>query len=68
MPSASVFGIWSDSIDHVVHLLVAFFLALPIGWNRARAERGAGIRTFPLVAMAKQTACEWAMEWIVCLG
>ena len=27
-------------------------LALPIGWHRARAEHSAGIRTFPLVAMA----------------
>jgi putative Mg2+ transporter-C (MgtC) family protein len=27
-------------------------LALPIGWNRARTERSAGLRTFPLVAMA----------------
>jgi len=45
-------GIWTDSLDHLVHLLVAFALALPIGWNRARAERSAGLRTFPLVAMA----------------
>jgi putative Mg2+ transporter-C (MgtC) family protein len=48
----NVFGIWSDSLDHLVHLLVAFVLALPIGWNRARTERSAGLRTFPLVAMA----------------
>jgi len=48
----SVLGIWSDSLDHLIHLLVAFILALPIGWNRARAERGAGLRTLPLVAMA----------------
>ena len=48
----SVLGDWSDSFDHLVHLLVAFVLALPIGWNRARAERSAGLRTFPLVAMA----------------
>jgi putative Mg2+ transporter-C (MgtC) family protein len=47
-----VFGIWDDSLEHLVHLLVAFLLALPIGWNRAREEQGAGIRTFPLVAMA----------------
>jgi putative Mg2+ transporter-C (MgtC) family protein len=45
-------GVWTDSLDHLVHLVVAFILALPIGWNRARAERGAGLRTFPLVAMA----------------
>ena len=45
-------GVWSDSFDHLVHLLVAFVLALPIGWNRARVESSAGLRTFPLVAMA----------------
>jgi putative Mg2+ transporter-C (MgtC) family protein len=45
-------GVWTDSLDHLVHLVVAFVLALPIGWHRGRAERGAGIRTFPLVAMA----------------
>ena len=49
---SQVLGIWSDSLDHLVHLLVAFVLALPIGWNRARTERSAGLRTFPLVAMA----------------
>jgi putative Mg2+ transporter-C (MgtC) family protein len=49
---SSALGIWSESFDHIVHLLVAFILALPIGWNRARAERSAGLRTFPLVAMA----------------
>jgi MgtC family len=38
--------------DDLIHLLVAFILALPIGWNRARAERGAGLRSLPLVAMA----------------
>src|SRR5256886_5296290 len=38
-------GNWSDSLDHLIHLLVAFVLALPIGWNRARAEQGAGLRT-----------------------
>ena len=45
-------GNWSNSVDHLVHLLVAFILALPIGWHRAREEHGAGLRTFPLVAMA----------------
>jgi putative Mg2+ transporter-C (MgtC) family protein len=49
---SQVLGIWSDSLDHLVHLLVAFVLALPIGWNRTRTERSAGLRTFPLVAMA----------------
>jgi len=48
----SFLGLWNDSLDHFVHLLVAFVLALPIGWHRAREEHGAGLRTFPLVAIA----------------
>jgi putative Mg2+ transporter-C (MgtC) family protein len=45
----------SDSfrmLPHVIALVVAYLLALPIGWNRERAERSAGLRTFPLVAVA----------------
>ncbi|QIK96574.1 MgtC/SapB family protein [Sphingomonas sp. HDW15A] len=45
----------SDSFNilpHLVSIGLAYLLALPIGWNRERAERSAGIRTFPLVAMA----------------
>jgi putative Mg2+ transporter-C (MgtC) family protein len=42
-----VLGLWGDSLDHLIHLLVAFVLALPIGWHRAREEQGAGLRTFP---------------------
>jgi hypothetical protein len=34
-----MFGEWSDGLGHLVHLLAAFLVALPIGWNRARAER-----------------------------
>ena len=37
---------------HLVALAIAYALALPIGWNREKAERSAGIRTFPLVAIA----------------
>jgi putative Mg2+ transporter-C (MgtC) family protein len=48
----SIFGLWGDSLDHLVHLLVAFVLALPIGWHRAREEQSVGLRTFPLVSMA----------------
>ncbi len=45
----------SDSfriLPHLIALAVAYLLALPIGWNRERAERSAGLRTFPLVALA----------------
>ena len=39
-------------LPHVVALLTAFVLAIPIGWNREQEERSAGLRTFPLVAVA----------------
>jgi putative Mg2+ transporter-C (MgtC) family protein len=39
-------------LPHVAALLVAYLLAFPIGWNREQAERSAGLRTFPLVAVA----------------
>ena len=39
-------------LPHLIALSVAYLLALPIGWNRERAERSAGLRTFPLVALA----------------
>jgi putative Mg2+ transporter-C (MgtC) family protein len=41
-----------DLLPHFIAIAAAYLLALPIGWNRERAERSAGIRTFPLVAMA----------------
>jgi putative Mg2+ transporter-C (MgtC) family protein len=39
-------------LPHLIALSVAYLLALPIGWNRERHERSAGVRTFPLVAIA----------------
>ena len=41
-----------DILPHFVALIIAFLLALPIGWNREREDRSAGLRTFPLVAVA----------------
>jgi len=41
-----------DILPQLVALAIAYVLALPIGWNREKAERSAGIRTFPLVALA----------------
>jgi putative Mg2+ transporter-C (MgtC) family protein len=39
-------------LPHAVALAIAYVLALPIGWDREREERSAGLRTFPLVAIA----------------
>ena len=41
-----------DPAPHLAALVIAYLLALPIGWNREKAERTAGLRTFPLVAVA----------------
>jgi putative Mg2+ transporter-C (MgtC) family protein len=39
-------------LPHFIALTVAYVLAFPIGWNREHEERSAGLRTFPLVAVA----------------
>ena len=39
-------------LPHAIALLIAYALAFPLGWNREREERSAGLRTFPLVAVA----------------
>jgi len=39
-------------LPHLTALVVAYLLAFPIGWNREKEERSAGLRTFPLVAVA----------------
>jgi putative Mg2+ transporter-C (MgtC) family protein len=39
-------------IPHVAALVFAYVLAFPIGWDREKSERSAGLRTFPLVAIA----------------
>jgi putative Mg2+ transporter-C (MgtC) family protein len=41
-----------EIMPHLVALALAYLLALPIGWNREKEERSAGLRTFPLVAVA----------------
>ena len=37
--------------DHSTHLVLAYLLALPIGWDREHSNRSFGLRTFPLVAV-----------------
>jgi putative Mg2+ transporter-C (MgtC) family protein len=39
-------------VPHLVAMLIAYVLAFPLGWNREKEERSAGLRTFPLVAIA----------------
>lgn len=39
-------------LPHIRDLSIAYALAFLIGWNREREDRSAGMRTFPLVAVA----------------
>ena len=39
-------------LPHLAAMAIAYLLAFPIGWNREKEERSAGLRTFPLVAVA----------------
>ncbi|WP_075293245.1 MgtC/SapB family protein [Pararhizobium arenae] len=41
-----------DILLHFIALMTAYTLALPIAWDREKNERSAGLRTFPLVAIA----------------
>jgi putative Mg2+ transporter-C (MgtC) family protein len=41
-----------EIFPNLIALAVAYALAFPIGWNRERQDRSAGLRTFPLVAVA----------------
>ncbi len=45
-------------VEAGLRLLAALVLALPIGWERELAARSAGLRTFPLVALA---ACGYVL-------
>lgn len=49
---------WTVVWHHFVVLAVAYLLALPIAWDREVSERTAGLRTFPLVAVA---ACAYML-------
>jgi putative Mg2+ transporter-C (MgtC) family protein len=39
-------------VPHFAALGAAYVLALPIAWDREKGDRSAGLRTFPLVAVA----------------
>lgn len=43
---------WRLIFSHLGHVAVAYALALPVAWDREHETRSAGLRTFPLVAVA----------------
>jgi len=49
---------WNNVGHDVIRLLVAYALALPVGWYREKEAHSVGVRTFPVVAMA---SCGYVM-------
>lgn len=49
---------WDLIWMNLIHLAVAYVLALPVALDRETASRSAGLRTFPLVAVA---ACGYTL-------
>lgn len=54
-----------EMLSHIISLAVAYGFSLPIGWDREKEDRSAGIRTFPLVALA---SCSFVLIGIAVLG
>ncbi len=52
---------WTQIATNLGHLGIAWILTLPVAYDRERAARGAGLRTFPLVAVA---ACGYTLVGI----
>ena len=49
----------------IARLLIAYVLALPVGWYREQEAHSVGVRTFPLVAMA---SCGYVLLGVPLLG
>jgi putative Mg2+ transporter-C (MgtC) family protein len=43
---------WTIILPHLISVSIAYLLALPVAWDREKEARSAGLRTFPLVAVA----------------
>jgi putative Mg2+ transporter-C (MgtC) family protein len=52
-------------LEYFLKLAAAFALALPVAWERERATRIMGLRTFPLVSIA---SCSFALISIAVVG
>jgi putative Mg2+ transporter-C (MgtC) family protein len=63
--TSSIWGVWGDISNHLVRMALAFLFTLPIAWNRERSSRSAGLRTFPIVALA---SCGFVLLAIEVLG
>ena len=41
-----------QTVAQLLRMLIAFALALPMGWDREQSDQAMGVRTFPLVAVS----------------
>lgn len=53
---------WSAMASSLGKIAVAYALALPVAWDREKETRSAGLRTFPLVAIASCGYMLFAVE------
>lgn len=56
---------WSQIAFNLTHLGIAYILALPVAFDREKESRSAGLRTFPLVAVA---ACGYMLVGVSVLS
>ncbi|MBE0456294.1 MgtC/SapB family protein [Pseudoalteromonas sp. KG3] len=49
---------FDEMLKNLVHLGIAYILSLPMAYDREHSHHGAGLRTFPLVAVA---SCGYAL-------
>jgi putative Mg2+ transporter-C (MgtC) family protein len=56
---------WSLFLSVLMRMGVALLLALPVAWERERATRIMGLRTFPLVAVA---SCSYVLIAVAVVG
>ena len=43
---------FAEILQNISFMAIAYILAMPIAWDREKSVRSAGLRTFPLVAVA----------------
>ena len=56
---------WTTIFIDLLSVTVAYVLALPVAWDREKEVRSAGLRTFPLVAVA---SCGYMLVAMSILG
>lgn len=53
------------ALVHLIQILAAYLLALPVGWEREKSTRIMGLRTFPLVCIA---SCGYVLVALALVG